>query len=273
VTFPVTLHKGDALHAPVTFSPAAPGGASGQVTFTTSAARDAAAVPLIGDGTQTGLFATHTALSFVIVEHDGELIENVPVGVTVPLTTAITNGGDTPVTVTSVTPPTGPYTAQDLPKVGTVIKPGASVTVGLVYAPRQATASNGSFTITASNGTSATVTLTGTGLPAVTKFTASPSTVTFGPVRVGHTATVMVHVVNRGNQPSLMKRTPAPGGAFGAPLRVANGLPVNGGYDLALPVTFHPTKAGTFTGVYVLKWTDRFGTHTLNVPITGTGVR
>ena len=94
----------------------------------------------------------------------------------------------------------------------------------------------------------------------------------FGSVRVGHTATVMVHVVNRGNQPSLMKRTPGPGGAFGAPLRVTNGLPVNGGNDLELPVTFHPTKAGAFTGTYVLKWTDRFGSHTLDVPITGTGV-
>jgi hypothetical protein len=157
--------------------------------------------------------------------------------------------------------------------VGTVIKPGASVTVGLVYAPQAATTSNSSFTITASNGTSATVTLTGTGLPPVTKFTASPSMVHFGSVRVGHTATVRVHVVNAGNQPSLMRRTPGPGGAFGAPLRVPNGLPVNGGYDLELPVTFHPTKAGAFTGVYVLKWTDRFGVHTLNVPITGTGVR
>jgi Abnormal spindle-like microcephaly-assoc'd, ASPM-SPD-2-Hydin len=196
----------------------------------------------------------------------------VPVGVTVPLTTAITNGGDTPVTVTSVTPPTGPYTAQNLPKVGTVIKPGASVTVGITYAPSQVATSNGSFTVTASSGTSATVTLTGTSLAPVTKFTASPRTVHFGSVRVGHTARVLVHVVNAGNQPSLMKRTPGPGGAFGAPLRVPNGLPVNGGYDLELPVTFHPTKAGAFTGVYVLKWTDHFGTHTLNVPITGTGV-
>jgi hypothetical protein len=272
VTFPVTLHKGDALHAPVTFTPAAPGGATGQVTFTTTAAKDAAAVPLIGDGTQTGLFATSTALSFAIVENEGTVVTNVPVGVTVPLTTAITNGGDTPVTVTSVTPPTGPYTAQNLPKVGTVIKPGASVTVQITYVPQAVATSNGSFTVTASKGTSATVTLTGTSLAPLTKFTASPSTVHFGPVRVGHTARVLVHVVNAGNQPSLMKRTPGPGGAFGAPLRVPNGLPVNGGYDLELPVTFHPTKAGAFTGVYVLRWTDHFGTHTLNVPITGTGV-
>jgi hypothetical protein len=272
VTFPVTLHKGDALHAPVTFTPAAPGGASGQVTFTTTGAKDAAAVPLIGDGTQTGLSATSTAMSFPLVTNDGTAISNVPVGIVNPLEDTIVNGGDKPVTVTSVTPPTGPYTAQNLPKVGTVIKPGESLSVRITYAPQAAVTSNSSFSITASSGTSVTVTLTGTGLPPLTKFTASPGTVHFGSVRVGHTATVMVHVVNRGNQPSLMKRTPGPGGAFGAPLRVTNGLPVNGGNDLELPVTFHPTKAGAFTGTYVLKWTDRFGTHTLKVPITGTGV-
>jgi Abnormal spindle-like microcephaly-assoc'd, ASPM-SPD-2-Hydin len=272
VQFPVTLHKGDALHAQVKFAPAAPGGTSGQLTFATTGSAGSVAVPLIGDGTQTGLFATVPAMSFVLIEHDGTVITNVPVGVIDPQQTTIVNGGDTPVTVTSVTPPAGPYTALNLPKAGTVIKPGESIPVEVTFAPQRAVTSNSSFTVTASTGTSATVTLTGTGLPPVTKFTASPSTVSFGPVRVGHTATVLVHVVNAGNQPSLMRRTPPPGGPFGAPLRVTNGLPVNGGYDLELPVTFHPTKAGTFTGVYKLRWTDRLGAHTLDVPISGTGV-
>jgi hypothetical protein len=272
VTFPVTLHKGDALHAPVKFAPAGPGGASGQVTFTTTAANGAASVPLIGDGVRTGLFATVPAMSFVLVEQDGALITNVPVGISDPEETVITNGGDKPVTVTSVKPPAGPYTAVNLPKVGTVIKPGDALVVRITYSPQQVGTATSSFSITASNGTSVTVPLTGIGLAPRTKFTATPSTVNFGSVRVGHTATVTVHVVNAGNQPSLMQRTPGPGGPFGAPLRVSNGLPVNGGYHLELPVTFHPTKAGAFTGVYVLKWTDRSGTHTLNVPITGTGV-
>ena len=39
-----------------------------------------------------------------------------------------------------------------------------------------------------------------------------------------------------------------------------------------LPVTFHPTKAGSFHGIYKLTWTDPFGKHSLSVPITGTGV-
>jgi hypothetical protein len=91
-------------------------------------------------------------------------------------------------------------------------------------------------------------------------------------VPVGHTATATIHVTEVGNQPSLMQRSPLPGGPFGAPLRAATGLPLNQDYDLVLPVTFHPTKAGAFHGTYKVTWTDQFGQHSLNVPITGTGV-
>ena len=104
------------------------------------------------------------------------------------------------------------------------------------------------------------------------KFTASPGVVHFGSVPVGKTATKEIHVVNAGNLPSPMGRTGLPGGPYGAPLRAAQGLPVNQDYNLELPVTFHPTKAGAFHSTYKVTWTDQFGQHSLNVPITGTGV-
>jgi outer membrane protein assembly factor BamB len=273
VTFPVTLHKRDVLSAAVKFAPGAAGGAEGAVTFTTGAGSAApVSIPLIGNGTQAGLFATSTAISFNIIEQDGELITNVPVGTSDPQLTDIVNDGTTPVTVKSVTPPTGTYRAIGLPKAGTVIRPGEAIPVQVVFTPNQAVTSNGSFTITPSQGASATVSLTGTGLPPVSKFTASPDVVNFGPVPVGKTATKEIHVVNAGNQPSLMGKTGLPGGPFGAPLRATPGLPVNQGYDLVLPVTFHPAQAGPFHGIYKVTWTDEFGQHSLNVPISGTGV-
>ena len=60
---------------------------------------------------------------------------------------------------------------------------------------------------------------------------------------------------------------------FRAPYTVARGLPVNPGEDLRIPVTFTPTRSGTFTSVYRLTWTDRFGAHTLDVSLTGAGAR
>src|SRR5437016_4379302 len=106
-----------------------------------------------------------SAIAFNIVEQDGMLITNVPVGTSDPQLTNIVNGGTKPVTVKSVTPPGGTYRAIGLPKVGTVIKPGEAIPVEVIYTPRHAVTSNGSFTITPSQGASATVSLTGTGLP------------------------------------------------------------------------------------------------------------
>jgi hypothetical protein len=69
-----------------------------------------------------------------------------------------------------------------------------------------------------------------------------------------------------------MGQTGLPGGPFAAPLRAAQGLPVNQDYDLELPVSFRPARTGAFHSSYTVTWTDRFGRHSLNVPITGTGV-
>ena len=60
---------------------------------------------------------------------------------------------------------------------------------------------------------------------------------------------------------------------FRAPYTVARGLPINPGEDLRIPVTFTPARNGTFIGVYRLTWTDRFGPHTLDVSLTGTGAK
>jgi hypothetical protein len=273
VRFPVTLNKGDALRAVATFAPSTVGGADGVASFTTAARPSVpVSVPLIGDGTRTGLYMANSSLSFVVNEHDGMLIEDVPVGVYVPIVDDLVNGGAKPVTVTSISGPAGPYRVSGLPKVGTVIKPGEALPLRLAFVPQHAGAASSSLTITASDGTSASVAMTGTGLRPVTKFTASPSVVHFGAVPVGHTATVMIHVVNDGNQPSVMGRSGLPGGAFGAPLRIPAGLPVNGDNSLVLPVVFHPAKTGAYHGTYKVTWTDRFGSHSLLVPITGTGM-
>jgi hypothetical protein len=272
VTFPVTMNAGDVLRAAVAYAPTTAIGVGGAVSFTTSGSSVPTSVSLAGNGTSTGLIASAPALSFMIVEHDGMQILPVPVGVFKPVVTEIVNNGTKPVRVTSVTLSAGPFTAVNPPKVGTVIKPGEAIPMQLVYTPTQAGPATGSMTITASRGTSATWSLTGTAVPAVTKFTASPSVVHFGSVAVGHTKIINIHVLNAGNQPSLMQRTDTNGGAFTAPLQAQKGLDLNDGYNLVLPVKFHPTKAGSFSGIYKVVWTDPSGTHSLNVPITGTGV-
>jgi len=269
VKFPVTLHKGDVLRAQVRFAPGAVGGASGTVSFATSAGP--VSVPLVGDGTRTGLFATSTSLSFVLNTNDG-VITNVPVGINAWAVTSIVNGGDTPVRVTSVKAPAGPYTAAGLPTPGTVIKPGAAIPVQVRFTPAHPGAATSSFAVTSSKGTSVTVTLSGAGLRPVTRFISVPSRVNFGSVRVGHTAKIWVNIVNRGNQSALMSGAFTRGDPFRAQFRIAKGLPVNSADDLTVPIIFTPRKAGPFRGLYKVTWRDALGAHTLEVPVSGAGV-
>ena len=42
--------------------------------------------------------------------------------------------------------------------------------------------------------------------------------------------------------------------------------------DLTVPIVFTPRKAGPFHGLYKVTWRDVWGNHSLEVPISGTGV-
>ena len=269
VTFPVTLHAGDALHASVKFAPTAPGGATGAVTFTVSGRAAPTVIPLIGAGTRTGLYATVPSLAMLLNLNDGTNVGPVPVGQPVYAVTTIVNGGTTPQRLTKISKPGGPFAVRNLPRVGAVLRPGQSVTVQVSYRPSRVGTRAAVLAVTGSSGTRASISISGKARTAVSKFTA-PRRVSFGTVAVGHTTTRFVHIVNAGNQNATVIRARL-AGPFHAPYQVAQGLPVNSGYDLSIPITFTPSASGRITGTYTFTWRDRLGRHTLTVPITGTG--
>ena len=271
VKFPVTLHPGDKLKVAVSFAPGTPGGVPGSLEFRTrSTGFRTVNVPVYGRGTKQGLYATTTSLVFQQVLNDGLTVRNVPVGVPLPHVVDIVNGGTSPQKVTTVGVPGQPFSARGLPKRGTVIQPGQAIPVEVVFRPTQAVASASSLTVAGGTGTSATVSLGGRGLAPVSKFKASPGSVNFGKVKVGQVVRVWVGITNVGNEPATMRGASRPTVPFGAPYSVTRGLPVNGDSDLRIPITFKPTRAGRFAGSYRLTWTDRLGTHTVNVPLSGT---
>jgi hypothetical protein len=271
VSFPVILHRGDTLKARVKFAPTAPGGVTGALSFRTAAGQDVPVnVPLIAAGTRTGLYATAPSVTMLLSLNDGTNVGPVPVGLPNFANDMIVNGGTTPERITKVSVPGAPFTVRDLPKVGTVVRPGQSVLLQFVYTPTRAVKSTSALTVTA-GGSTTTISLTGYSTPGVSKFTA-PSIVSFGSVTVGHTATRYIHILNAGNQGATVSGTRLTG-PFRATAQVATGLPVNPSYDLAIPVTFTPSATGYSTGQYTLSWTDRFGPHSIVIGITGTGVR
>jgi Abnormal spindle-like microcephaly-assoc'd, ASPM-SPD-2-Hydin/PQQ-like domain len=269
VPLPVNLVKGDKLTAYVTFTPAAAGGAGGTVSFATSSSADPSVdLAVVGNGSQPGLTPSSATVQFMGAPDQG--IIPVAVGITVPQTVTFTNFGTIPVTVTSVTLPAAPFTASNLPKIGTVFKPGQSVTVPLGYAPTAGGPSTGQLSIGTSAGPLATVQLNGTGVPAVSKFTAARPVVNFGTIGVGKKATAYVHITNSGNTESAVQAVAPLASPFRATLTPPAQMPFNPDADMLIPVTFTPTKKGTFSARYVLHWTDVNGSHAITVTLTGT---
>lgn len=271
VSFPVTLRKGDKLTAPVTFSPASPGGTNGTLSFTTTSFLfPGMDVSLTGDGTTPGLYSSPGSLHFALVNDVGMPVSDVPVGISVPLEADITNGSTQPQTISSITLPAGPYKVSGLPPVGTVLRPGQSIVVQVTFAP----ASPGSFPDSLSvsaGGTTATVSLAGAGLPPDGLFTASPTTVNFGSVPVGKKVTAVVDLTNTGNEPATVSSGTSLHAPFANPIDVTPQLVINAGYDVQIPVSFTPSKPGSFSSSYTLTWTDVTGSHTVTVNISGTG--
>jgi lectin family protein/ASPM-SPD-2-Hydin domain-containing protein/putative pyrroloquinoline-quinone-binding quinoprotein len=261
-TLPVTLAPGDTISAPATFTPTVPGGANGTVAFSTTYPNfPTVGVSLSGQGTRTGFYATPRTFSF----------GNVPVGTNAPTTVIVTNGGTAAQKISKITLPGGPFQVTGLPAVGTSIAAGQSVTASVRYTPAAAGASTGTLSVAGASGTAATVTLTGKGTTGVSTFTASPTAVNFGSVPLGTQASATISVTNTGNLPATITATAPPQMPFGAPDPIAKNLPVGSGYDLQIPVTFTPTSAGAVARSYKITWTDPKGTHSLTIPVSGTG--
>lgn len=267
-TLPVTLADNDTFTVQgVTATPNAPGGFSGALQLSTDSPNfPVVGVGLSGTGTQDGFYASQSSVPF----------GTVPVGTTQQVDMTVTNGESGPVTLTTTNQPAAPFNVSGLPADGTTISPGQSIPLAITYTPSGTAGDGDSLTLQADDGTiqtPLTINLSGTGQADVNPtLTTSPTGITFGSVPLGHNVTQSIDLTNSGNLPAVVTVTGPPKIPFGAPAQIDNGLPINPGYDVTLPVSFAPTSVGAVSDDYTVTWTDTLGTHQLSVPVTGTGI-
>jgi len=165
----------------VNFTPAALGARSAAIVVMDDGAGTPHSVGLAGTGGTALARVTPSSASF-----GGAVINTT----SAPKTFTLLNNGTLPLTISSVTT-TGQFSVQTNGCAGE-LDPGASCTVGVVFAPTALGTLTGTlvFTDDASNSPQ-TANLSGTGEPntTTTKLTVSPN-----PVVVGHTLTLTVHV-------------------------------------------------------------------------------
>ena len=114
------------------------------------------------------------------------------------------------------------------------------------------------------------VAVTGKGVVGKPTLTVTPAQVDFGTVTVGKSATKSFDIADTGNLLLTLTKAAPPAAPFLVPTPVAEGQQIEPGEAIHQGVTFSPTKAGTFTGTYVITGNDGRGPQT--VTFTGTAV-
>lgn len=188
---------------------------------------------------------------------------NVDVGQTETLMVSLTNNESTSVTISAVSVSDPSFATSNL-ILPLVLTAGQSVEVSISFTPPATGWIPGTidFTSDASNSILA-VQAGGTGVISET-VTASPSTLSFGQIAVGSSATLPLVLTNARSRGVTISGMQTIGNVFSVS-GVTFPLTLNAGQSVTLTVTYTPTTAGLIGGSLL------FVGPRLCIPITGTG--
>jgi hypothetical protein len=254
----------------VSFTPGAAGARVASVTITDSA------------GTQTLQLAGYgvTATSTAVLVDSTLQYQNETIGFTSPNQSAtFTNTGNTPLTITSVTPAgdTSDFAISTSCSTTNKLAAFSSCTVSATFTPtaagkRTATAA---IAYTGASGSPVTVNFSGTGVTGTLGLTVSPTTIKFPSQVAGTQSPISPNILltNTGTSPVTISSIVL-GGTNPADFAISNGCPSSlsqgpTGNTCNVTVTFTPAAAAAYTATVTI--TDNAGAATV-VNISGTGV-
>jgi hypothetical protein len=259
-TFPVAIAAGGNQVFNVTFTPTANGPQNGTLTFTHDAPGSPTVYNVGGVGyTPAPIFGVSpSSLNFGPVNIGGSGV--------LPLT--VNNTGDAQLTLTNIVSSDGQYTFA--PNAFPVnIAAGGNAVFNVTFTPTAAGTQNANLTFTHNAaGSPSNYSLTGSGFTTAPVFGLSVSSLPFGNVSVGGTATLPVTISNTGNALLTVTNIVSSNAAY---TFAPSTFPVNvaaGGTSL-INVTFTPTVAGLVTAD--LTFTHNAAGSPSVLPMTGTG--
>jgi iron transport multicopper oxidase len=258
---PAQLATGTRISVPVTFSPTQTGLVGGDITITTDAGQ--VSIPVSGNG-QAATPQLDASTSLVS-------LGGTTVGGVLTDTFTLTDDGNAPVQISSVTLPSAPFSAVGAPKDGDTIDPGQSVTVEIDFNPTQAGQFPGEIDVSTADNEDLEIGLGASATPPGV-LSISPATVDFGSVATGTTVTKSFTLTNTGGTViTIFKSKPPLGGDFTATTQLNEGTTINPAQSISETVTFTPRTPGPGTpGTWAITGDDGSGLH--DVQFTGTGV-
>ncbi len=266
-----TLVTGASCTLSVSFVPQTGGTTLGSVEIQTDASQALEFVTLFGTVVTP---ATPVPVASVSLTPQTVDFGRVLVGKVAVQFATFTNTGQVPVTLgdytvtgdTSFGLASSSTASNSCPASGSVIAPGASCTIAILFTPTSAGTLRGTLSV-ASSATAQPLTAALSGVGTQPQLSVSPTSLNFGTVAVGSTSTLSLTLINSSS-------SPVDGLAFSttAGYSVASTCGIttlNANSSCAVSVTFAPTASGVTTGTLTINSTDPAAP--LTVVLSGAG--
>ena len=258
ITLPLSLAAGQSASLSVTFAPTSAGSVSGSVTVVSSATNSPSIISLSGTGVQPQISVIPSSISF----------GNVAVGVTNTQTLTIRNAGTATLNVSQASLAGAGFTSSGL-ALPLSVPAGGSSSFNIGFNPASATTASGSITLISNAPNSPLVVpLSGTGIASILQLSASPTSLAFGSLTTGTTATQSVTISNTGNSSVSISQIIESGAGF-TTNGIALPLSLAAGQTASFNVNFAPASTGNLAGSVTV--VSNATNSPLVVALSGTG--
>jgi hypothetical protein len=257
IAAPVLVVPGESLSLTVNYSPTSTTASSGNISLV-SAQGGITTVSLSGTVSQSALTVSPASINF----------GSVVTGVANTQTVQIANAGTVSATITAANISGAGFSTSGL-ALPLTLSAGKTAAFNVQFNPKSAGPSTGSLSLVSdtSNSPSA-IALSGAGLAAGVTLSVNPSSVSFGNVNVGSTASRSVTVTNTGNSNVAISQE----NLTGANLSLSGGSAVtlSPSQSVTLTVQYAPTTAASTAGTLAIV-SNATGSPA-SIPVSGTGV-
>ncbi|HTZ73918.1 MAG TPA: choice-of-anchor D domain-containing protein [Candidatus Aquilonibacter sp.] len=236
LAIPATITPNTSATFSVQFTPQSTAGVSGSIRFTDNAQDSPQTLTITGSAVAAGSTLTANPGSFNF--------NDVQVGNSSTQTFTLTNSGTSTITLDSIAASGAGFSVSGITS-GQTIAGGGSTTLTGQFAPSVAGAASGTITVTSTAANSPLViALSGTGTQAA--LTANPSSINFGSILDGSSASVNVTLKNSGTANLSITQAAASGAGFSMGALAPQTL--TPGATATFAATFAPTTSGNASG-------------------------
>ncbi|HTZ33595.1 MAG TPA: choice-of-anchor D domain-containing protein [Methylomirabilota bacterium] len=268
-SMPLSIRAGRRATLQVRFTPQSAGNVSGKLTLIGGGSSGSVVVPLSGSGvSRSG--SSGTGAGYINATPLTAQFGSVPVGTQNTQSVQLTNTGSSSVTISSVTASGSGFSVSGI-ATPLSIAAGATSQFAIGFSPATTGSVSGSVTIASTaSDSSLSIATSGTGTTTTRVLNVSPTSVAFGNVTVGSSATRAITLTNSGNANLTISSDSVSGSGLSA-TGIGGGVTLSPGQAATLTASFAPQTAGSVTGSIVINSNATNGTSAA-VATTGTGV-